>query len=579
MLSRLILLCASLFIDISASTFILPFLPDRLAEEGYSNFSVGLLVSSFFLSSLVGYYLTLKNQILRPHITSATRWKYLTVSSVMVMVACLMATAAPNYYMIILARAIQGICSAVFWTYAMSLAAEMDPVWGISAIAVTMAGCNIGELSGPWLGTVAYEISGHSVRLSFLVLGALALVISLCSIKVTMSVVHEERLTRLAPLSSVATPSDSIAGGADAAPKEVEMVNKRQHKSPLLDTSHVDSEALTPQLSSSSSGPRMRRDSLSTVTVVASPESTTETENPFEATTPDSTSAAPSSESDLSSSESDLPSSQTAPVTPSWTPVLRTLRLPLFQLLCALLFLFSMPRSCLDVIIPLFFSRELDASTTTVGAVFGIASAFYLVGTLCGPRLRNLNLCARMSSALPISGGEGAAANQATAPDFHGDAAAASPSSTGPAAITDEPAHPVSAPISGLLGVIIIIGAIIMSLILFMPGVVFITLAMCAFAFVSTLLSVLACEELEELARVLRSHDNVAADRLMALACLIWTSGFALGNLLGGASESASGQRLTMIGCALLNIVYLPFFVRGLRKHSLTDKAVRHVDF
>src|SRR5690554_5264682 len=108
---------------------------------------------------------------------------------------------------------------------------------------------NSDSVLGPWIGTAAYELSGHSVRLSFLVLGGCTLLISLASCKVTRDVIREERLAKLTPLSSISAPSSSATDNLAFSQKdELEMINTCQPRAQFLDASHVDSESdLTPE--------------------------------------------------------------------------------------------------------------------------------------------------------------------------------------------------------------------------------------------------------------------------------------------------------------------------------------------
>jgi len=503
---RLVLLGSSLFIDMASASFMLPFLPDRLADEGFSNISVGILVSSFFLSSLFGYYITLKLQMLFPNATTATRWRYLAMAALLIALACVLPVLWPQYYCIMASRAIQGLCSSVLWTYSMSLAAEMEPKWGISAMAWTMAGCNLGELAGPWLGTIAYESTKRSVGDSFFFLGG---------------------LTSLNALFVI-------------------LVAKRSRDEAARDVSNVENhQAALDQQGSSA--------------LLCSPE-----------------------RSDVDGCESMYQEADVAqarrgsvvlvsPSSPhSWAPIFYILGLPLFRILAFLLFFVSIPRSALDVVIPLFLSDEFDASPTTIGMVFGVGSVFYLIGSLSAPKLKTLAVFLPGCAVVQTHRADASGSHLRS----HSSAAIQSPAKT-----TSDEAVPDDAPsitpgqFAGMLAALILVGSLSMSAILFMPNVVLFTVAFCAFGALCNTASVMACEELEELAKSLKEIDEVASDRVMALASLVWTLAFALGNLLGGIPNGADGQRLLMGLCAVGNVFSLFVLIPTLKRCSITGNV------
>jgi MFS family permease len=114
-------LAFGVFVDVLFATFSTPFLPNYLLNAGYTNHDVGMVMAAFFNTSVFGYLFTLIAQVFLPVPTVASRFNILFVSALFVTASSLATVAWPVYPVFLVTRAVQGIGSAIVWTYALSL--------------------------------------------------------------------------------------------------------------------------------------------------------------------------------------------------------------------------------------------------------------------------------------------------------------------------------------------------------------------------------------------------------------------------------------------------------------------------
>lgn len=101
------------------------------------------------------------------------------------------------------------------------------------------------------------------------------------------------------------------------------------------------------------------------------------------------------------------------------------------------------------------------------------------------------------------------------------------------------------------------------ALVLLAPSTTLLTALFAAICALLIFLNVVACTQLEHFARAMQSAaggDQAASERTMALTCLFWQAGFAIGSALGSLPETLSQQRLSMLGSAALNLAFLPLW-------------------
>lgn len=140
----LLVLSMVLFTDTMFATFPTPFLPVMLANENTPDFLVGAIMSAFFTASLFGYVGSVLLSMLgkqTPESAERRAWLMLRAFTILVFCTSLVIIVAPNKYVIFAMRALEGLGSAVSWTYSMALCSRVKPVFGMDAMVCSYSLC------------------------------------------------------------------------------------------------------------------------------------------------------------------------------------------------------------------------------------------------------------------------------------------------------------------------------------------------------------------------------------------------------------------------------------------------------
>jgi hypothetical protein len=528
------------------------------------------------------------------HRDTMMRWMYLAISSFLVALASLIILVSPSYTPLCIGRGMQGLASAVVWTYCLSLCATLEPkthqppphphdsttlatvttsttsstvtavsgsddgnnssnekmkTKGMDAIALVLASSCVGEIAGPWMGTIFWEVFGD-LGLSYLPIIIIAALNGILAVIVAMLERGPQTASVASTTSSAATTStskrsndltivtsndrnDTTVDLPSVPPSLFDVIHYAPHRLAITfwmdqndnshnyDTKHVSSASSW----SSQLQQHPHHASYDRVAGFSPPASPV---TPI----PPSRLVVDTHQSSVMIAQASSPSSAAATkVRPKmgrsrWAPITFLLCNGSFMQLSMSLLISSLPRTMLDLLIPLTLDTQYEASTVTIGIVFGCASGCYVISSIGAGRY-----------------------------------------------IPGAKRPMITAIITALLM------SVVVSLILVMTDIYALTLFFCLFATLLVFSNIIVCNQLEQLAaRLLIEHgDTLISDRVMAISCLWWTAGFAIGSFVGGLPSSVSGQQWLLIGTAIGNAVYhlmlLPRY--GITWSSLFD-CCRH---
>ena len=152
-----------IFTDTAVYSILIPLLPDLISKFGGDAKDLGVLlalyaVGSLTFSPLFGIVSDRLNNRMIPMILSLLS---LIGSSVLFMLAS-------SYWMLYLARFLQGVSGGAVWTLGMTLIADTHEREEMgSAMGLAMSGFLLGELAGPPIGGVLYQHFGYSAPFLF----------------------------------------------------------------------------------------------------------------------------------------------------------------------------------------------------------------------------------------------------------------------------------------------------------------------------------------------------------------------------------------------------------------------------
>lgn len=330
---QVFVLSSTLLIDILFSTFITPFLPSLLLQQQYTTYQISLLMSVYWLCSLIGYVCVVvytnmpqhNNNIPNMNIidiksysdkTTYNQWCFITTSTVIVTSAGLLPVIYPHYIAIILSRIIQGFLSAYFWSYNISIASSLNSVWSINPVSIALAGSSLGDLSGPLLGTALWSMYSN-IRFAYSCISVLAAVNSICTICVYQHIKKQYISTQLhlQTLQSIQTIDIDQSNNMIVCPR----YNHTIQHSTMLST-------------------RSLHDKLYAI---------------YE----------------------------------SICIICHILIEPLMLQYGCILFLNGCVRTCLDTVLPLYMTIQLQINSVHIGIVFGIGALMYVAGSIVTGKL------------------------------------------------------------------------------------------------------------------------------------------------------------------------------------------------
>ncbi|MFS0553167.1 MFS transporter [Brevibacillus sp. 179-C9.3 HS] len=168
--SALLVIGLAVFIDMLIYGMIVPILPRYATSLGASQTEIGLLFSSYAITLFVAtpIFGALSDRIGR---RGPMLWGLLGLAA-----ATLLFAFADSFWLLVLARAMQGIAAAVTWTAGLALLADIFPSEERGkAMGLALSGQAAGTLMGPSVGGWLYELGGYQTP--FLFAAGLALLV------------------------------------------------------------------------------------------------------------------------------------------------------------------------------------------------------------------------------------------------------------------------------------------------------------------------------------------------------------------------------------------------------------------
>mmetsp|Transcript_79996 Transcript_79996/g.126273 ORF Transcript_79996/g.126273 Transcript_79996/m.126273 type:complete len:516 (-) Transcript_79996:76-1623(-) len=148
-------------LDVMFYSFPLPFLPDLLSSFGKTNSQMAGLASTYSYSALFTGIILLVFQGYQKHqLADRDCWRILAVAAAFMTIISFAQATYPTYAIILTTRCLQGAVSQFCWTYALALGMRLPSLLRASCVAWISSGESIGELSGPWFGSVLYQLGG-----------------------------------------------------------------------------------------------------------------------------------------------------------------------------------------------------------------------------------------------------------------------------------------------------------------------------------------------------------------------------------------------------------------------------------
>ncbi|MHA6533155.1 MFS transporter [Paenibacillus sp. BAC0078] len=165
--AALLVVGIAIFLDMLIYGLVVPILPKYASALGASQTEIGLLFGSYALALFIAtpIFGALSDRIGR---RAPMLWGLLGLAA-----ATLLFAFAEQYWMLIVARALQGLAAAITWTSGLAILADLYPSDERGkAMGLALSGQAAGILLGPSLGGWMYQLGGY--RLPFLFAAALA---------------------------------------------------------------------------------------------------------------------------------------------------------------------------------------------------------------------------------------------------------------------------------------------------------------------------------------------------------------------------------------------------------------------
>jgi predicted MFS family arabinose efflux permease len=148
-------------LDVMFYSFPLPFFPDLLGSFGKTNSQIACLASTYSYSALFTGIVLLVFQGYQKHqLADRDCWRVLAIAAAFMTLISFLQATYPTYAIILTTRCLQGAVSQFCWTYALALGMRLPPLFRASCVAWISSGESIGELAGPWFGSVLYQLGG-----------------------------------------------------------------------------------------------------------------------------------------------------------------------------------------------------------------------------------------------------------------------------------------------------------------------------------------------------------------------------------------------------------------------------------
>ncbi|WP_343926331.1 MFS transporter [Rhodoglobus aureus] len=180
-------LSALIFTSVTSEWLPTGLLPEIAAELSVSESQVGLLITIFAAT------VVLSTAPLAALTRNHSRKKLVIAVLLVFVVGNLLAAAAPNYAVLVVARVIGGLSHGLFWAVVGAYSAHLVPPHQVGrAVAVTSAGATAAFVLGVPVGTAL----GHALgwRLAFVVIAVIILALTIMVVRVLPPVDHQQPL-------------------------------------------------------------------------------------------------------------------------------------------------------------------------------------------------------------------------------------------------------------------------------------------------------------------------------------------------------------------------------------------------
>jgi len=180
-------LSALIFTSVTSEWLPTGLLPEIAAELSVSESQVGLLITIFAAT------VVLSTAPLAALTRNQPRKKLVIIVLLVFVVGNLLAAAAPNYAVLVIARVIGGLSHGLFWAVVGAYSAHLVPPHQVGrAVAVTSAGATAAFVLGVPVGTAL----GHALgwRLAFVVIAVIILALTIMVVRVLPPVDHQQPL-------------------------------------------------------------------------------------------------------------------------------------------------------------------------------------------------------------------------------------------------------------------------------------------------------------------------------------------------------------------------------------------------
>lgn len=180
----LLVVTVAIFTDMLVYGLVVPILPNYVLSLGVSQTAVGLLFSSYSVALLIAtpVFGILSDKVGRK---GPMLWGLLGLAT-----ATLLYAFAGRFWILVLARSLQGVSAAITWTAGFALLADLFPPQERGKVmGIALAGQSVGTLIGPTAGGWLYQLGGY--RLPFLVAAGFAAADGILRILLLKDTPHE----------------------------------------------------------------------------------------------------------------------------------------------------------------------------------------------------------------------------------------------------------------------------------------------------------------------------------------------------------------------------------------------------
>lgn len=195
----LIVVTIAIFTDMLVYGIIVPILPTYALSLGVSQTAIGFLFSSYAIALLIAtpVFGVLSDKIGRK---GPMLWGLMGLAA-----STLFYAFATQFWMLVIARSLQGISAAITWTAGFALLADLYPLQERGRVmGIALSGQSIGTLIGPTVGGWLFQLGGY--KLPFLIATGFAVVDGILRLLLIRDVPHEKSENPLESMKLLKNP-------------------------------------------------------------------------------------------------------------------------------------------------------------------------------------------------------------------------------------------------------------------------------------------------------------------------------------------------------------------------------------